>query len=386
VTENGPGAVSTMDFDIIDPAAEVTIVDGTEVNFWDLTNNVRLFRGYVDSFDSEPLMPAGRRIKVGCIGVEAWLDWLKTQTEITITGGPYASVVAEPEQYLRDTIMPTMPGHPLAVVAQGTYGTRFAGLASTNTGAVPLRNGVSAYPLTIAAGASLREAIATMLNNAEAVAGTQVMVPMLATVDFDLTLRFWPDFDSSPWTPGTLFQPDDYTTLTVVDTVAGTTATTSLAYSVEFGDLAHEAVIIGFDAASSGLFNDGTGIRGRQLVVSDTAITTADLARSAASVALGNQSQDVRGTLTIENYTPAVTTVHAGSLVDLTDAPSGATGIYRIYSIGKTINQSGTQNWTVAFGGLPKSAMRLIQHNIHEPAPRPDVDDADRPSGRYTRR
>src|SRR6186997_225679 len=70
LTEEGPGGVSSMEFTIDDPGKAVSIVDGAEVSFWDLTGNVVYFRGTVASWTARPEFGGqGRTITVECDGI-----------------------------------------------------------------------------------------------------------------------------------------------------------------------------------------------------------------------------------------------------------------------------------------------------------------------------
>lgn len=347
VAERGPGAVSSMEFVIEDPSQAVTLAKGQEVQFWDLANTAFLFRGYVDHWTSRPLV-TGRVYNVSATGVEAWLDWLLLTTAFTVNTSFNVSGNIE-------TLTQSIPS-PLVCVREtiGGYGSRGAGIA---TGLGPGATNTSIASGTIAGGTTLRETIRAILALGNQTTSGNGSLNVSTTVDFYLTLRVWANDDANYVN---LTQPDDYTTLTVNDVIGGAIVAEGLQYSVEPDDICHEVYIAGGNAAGSGLFGDGTGIRGRMGYVADAAILTAADATIRAFNFLATESASVRGTFSVTDFTP-VTTVHAGSVLNITDSPTAATGQYRIFGIDKTFNPSGRQNWTVSFGGLPPSGATLIR-------------------------
>jgi hypothetical protein len=375
VHEAGPGAVSTMDFDIWDKTGELTLFDetvggvttaqaNTPVMFVDERIGVINFNGYLDGWSSRPAFATGRIISVSCVGVESWLDWLVTDVEHDLTGISsfscsgllelYLQAIPSPLVSIRNTIGGINSNRVYGGIAAYSHGVEANGPAS----------------VVIPAGTPVRRMIEEIVGayrrpNTSAANGAGVSDSV--SVDFYLDVRVWDQNTNSVLY--VLDQPYDYRTLTVVDTVAGATASTKLEYQVELGDITHEVYVQGGNAAGSGWFGDGSGIRTRQGFVDEPTCLDADTALQIAKNYLAQFAPDVRGTLTIEDFTPVsditvagdTASVHAGSILDLTDAPTGSTGQYLIFSIDKTFNVGGTENWSVAFGGARPSAINLIR-------------------------
>jgi len=176
-------------------------------------------------------------------------------------------------------------------------------------------------------------------------------VGILLTVDWFYGLRLWEDDPT--------LQPDDYTTLTVTDTYASTRNAANLNYAVDFSGINRAASVIGTAGVDYGVIGDGTGIPGRMISINDTTIGSDSFARSRALSALSEDAAFYRGTLVIEQFNP-VTTVHAGSLITVTDAATGLAATHRIMQIGKTFLANGQQTWTVTFGGLPQPRLSRL--------------------------
>lgn len=369
--EAGPGAVSTLDYDFWDPSGTGSLQDDMPVEMIDVANGVPIFRGYVDTYAPSPAFATGRTFRVSCVGVESWLDWLILPVDYTPVVGP----TPLEDEIIR--LVMSLNGPLRAVVgATSTAATPVAYLLNKEsapgaTGGWGLGFGGLFPPATISAGTSLREALRSMISQVgwspwpsmpSRPSGSEIPPAVSVTVDYNLGLRVW----GSQWGPdGSAHAPDDYATLTVADIVGVTKATTSLSYERQSGDIYREVYVAGVDAASSGWFGDGSGIRGKQGIISDSVnITSAALAQEAADQFFRDNGVALRGTLALENVDPAsVAAVRAGSLLNLTDAAIGASGYAPIASITKTFNKTanGSQNWTVAFGGLRPSAARLTR-------------------------
>lgn len=351
VTEAGPGSVSSMTFRIDDPSKLMALAEGQEARFYDFTNSVTEFLGYVDHWSSTPDFGGqGRTYEVTCTGIEAWLDWAILQNDYPRGGG--ASTVSPLDFFeLRGTTPQYWGPFYYGVSATQITGERLAGLGTFS--------GYNTYrtsTITYAAGTTLRGMFDSVSSYTYIIPGDGRYIPInvLATIDFDRQARAWPSADVS----GNLLQPSDYTTLTVTDTAASATNAEDLEYQVEPGDPAHEVYIKG--TGVTGVFTDGTGIRTRQLFLSDASIANADDAQRVANGLLGSVSGSVRGSYWRRDFTPPAG-VHAGSLTTITDDATGATGTYRIYQIRKTYLGSGRKTWYVAFGGNPPSAAALVR-------------------------
>lgn len=357
VTEAGPGAVSSMTFEVDDPFKELGVNAGNEVAYFDLVNDVCLFRGWVDHYDSRPAFGGqGRVFRIECTGLEAILDW---------------SIVAPGASLGQSNRVPGCIG----MLAQQYAPKLKAPSAASGMGSAPwTRNGSFDYPVgnflrTVepilplqwggtSAGGTLRNAVSEVIAlgvwfyNVGGGASTEPF-KALVTVDFYYGLRIWEDDDS--------LQPDDYTTLTVTDTYAGPNRAAGLAAQVDWAGVVRSVMVVGSGGTNYGVFGDGSGIYGPQTLITDSNVTTADLASQRAMAYLAQQSASVRGSFTLEDWTPP-TTVHAGSLVSITDAATSVATTYRISEIRKRFNSSGRQDWTVSFGGLQKaSGARLMR-------------------------
>jgi hypothetical protein len=353
ITEAGPGGVSSIEFTIDDPAREVSIPDGAEIQYWNLTAGVPVFRGFVDSHTATPAFgDQGRRYAVQGVGVEIWLDWLINPGPV-VGGSPGGMEIAP-------AWLAAYLGFPGSVAS--TWPTPAQSSAEAPVGTY-IRQGNDAtslptwFPTALAEGATLREALAQAL--AKAIAddtqlpfGASQVSPMFLTVDFLLRLRQWQDQDGRG--------PTDYATLTVSD--AGPIRPEGLLHRRDPGQIIRAVYVKGFDDASSGWVHDGSGIPGRQAYVADPLITTV-LERDAAgrAVIASSLAGIVRGEFDLTDFTPA-STVHTGSFVTITSAAVGQTAqTYRIMELEKTFNANGRQNWHVTYGSLAPSYVRLTR-------------------------
>lgn len=348
VKDVGIGGVGSIEFELWDPLSLIgTITDGTEILFRDEDLDVINFRGYTDSSGPQPAFATGRKVTVSGASVNAWLDWAKVKPSFT----PVAA------QNLNLAI--SALARSLSAPLNSTTGSSDNGTLTQPVGELTLVvDGSNTIPFLdeqpVIDGASLREGIAMLATAASyhGVGDTNLPATLLVDVDYHLGLRVWPDDIAE--------QPDDYATLTVTDTIGGAVAASALKFDAEYLDLVHEVYVDGGNAAGSGWFGDGTGLRGRQEIITDDTCTTTARALQLAASYFAQHGQATRGTLTLSKYVPTAN-VRAGSLLALTDAPSGATGTWRIYSIDKTFNPGGSEEWSIAFGGPRPSAVNLLR-------------------------
>lgn len=359
--EQGPGGVSSLAFSVNDPSGAIFPADGWPVEYRDVTNGVTLFRGWIDHWNSRPAFGGqGRVLDCQATGVDALLDW-RYVPPLTIPPGSATSCAIA---MLANLYAPELNAPQVA----NLNGTGAIGFPPAS-----VRNGNAAYPIGFLqhpssanavtgvaqswGGGSLRQAIAQLvaLSNYDTGFALLVEVPsVFVAVDANLGLRVW--------CTGAADQPDDYTTLTVVDTAAGALRAENLRYGGDPGDVLRQYTVTGASAAATVTAGDGSGVTGgRYDGVVDSSVTTEAQARTRAGQALAEQSGKVRGTFELNDWAPSATTIHAGSLVAITDAASGATGTYRIYAIKRTFNDSGRQNWAVEFGGRAPSVANLAR-------------------------
>lgn len=362
VTENGPGGVSQLDFVYEDPIGSNGLPQaGADIQFWDRTNNVPLFRGFLNNYAVTPFPAAtGRTIAMSADGIEILLDWRVRSQEtfsprytfstnilaytadvISRLASSYTNLYAS---WGGDTVPPTGTVNGSAGQPVGLLGP-VASTVAIQTYAVYL----FASPPTLSG--SLRDMMRQVVAASDWESANGIRSP--APYDVNITVDFYGRLRA--WAAGQ--QPDDYTTLTVSDTVGGAIAAANFQYEVHPADIIHEVYIQGGNAAGSGWFGDGSGIQGQQAIINDSTITDATRAQNTATAYLVNQAASVRGSFDIETFTPA-TTVHAGGLVTITDTQSGLTAqTFVVGQIRKTFVGNGKHNWTVIFGGLPPSAM-----------------------------
>lgn len=348
IDEQGPGGVSSMSFDIWDQTGAVSIQDGQQVEFWDVVRAAALFAGFVQSWSQSPAFGGqGRIIRVVCVGAEAILDWTLMPEEMTFPAGALPAVAV---QSLVANSSGTVVGLNTAMVFFGGGSTTAHPIsASGTTTQLP-------YAVTVAAGISLREAIATVCApNANTRNGFNIK----ATIDFTYGLRLFIDAPFGGWA-------DDYADLTVTDTLIGTVASSRLEHETNADGIVRGVFIKGADAAGTGFLGDGSGKPGRVAYFSDDTIDTAAKLLDAQQTYLNANVLGTRGSLDLTGYSPT-TNVRPGSLLVLTDAGSGATGSYHIYGIRKTFNVGGTQNWSIAYGGFRPSAVRATRRLIATP-------------------
>lgn len=362
VVEAGPGAVGSMAFTIDDPTGLVSIAGldrGPRVLYVDLVSNAVLHRGVVDTGGSRPAFGGqGRSIPVTSTAVDSLLDD-RIVPPVTFVGGmltwlaiAQATNIAASE--LRAPAFDLGGGSfPPASLTDGNFDWPIGFLQTDDGVGNAQLNGALAW-----SGGSLRACI-------EAIEAQSIYVgssgwlrdrpppAFLVTVDTYLGLRVWRDQAGAA--------PADWTTLTVSDTAGGPLRAANLQYDLAPGDVIRAVYVQGFDATSSLWVADGSGINGRQARIVDSSLTTADAATRAGLAYLAANSGKVRGTFDLEDFTPPASTIHAGGLLSLTDAAAAATGSYRIYSIAKSFNASGRQDWSVSFGGNPPSAMALAR-------------------------
>jgi hypothetical protein len=333
LVEAGPGNASTLTFRIDDPTGSIgPLPDSVAVLYWDNVNDVPLFRGTLNGYTSRPMpAAAGQWLELSCDGGERELERIvpadsfpssiNVQSAIARLGATWTALNA--------TLGTTPEGdraHPVGWLGYG-LGIPF------------LQQAVAV------AGVTVREAIRQVATNglSNPVGAAPYPIVPNVTVDAYAGLRVWD--------PGA--QPDDWTTLTVTDT--GAVVAQGLEYEVTGGDVVREVYVAGVNAAGSGWFADGSGIRGRQAYLADTTSDTAVKAAAIAQAYLATQATKIRGRFDVLDWTPP-TTVHAGGLLNLTNSTIGLAGVvYTIGEISKRFQPSGRQDWSVTFGGQPRS-------------------------------
>lgn len=346
VTEEGPGGVSALDFDIVDPSKAVTLTEGANVEFWDVTNSRPLFAGFVMSWTVKP-EAIGRRFEVRCVGVEAVLDWMVVPA-LTIAAGTRAHAAVQ-----------RIVGNAYGVGVQlRCLVDELSGFYGSQTFPTAALENVSAGTTTIEAvtldGETVREALRKVLDNAlldNSFTESTENVRAVATVDFWRGLRVWLADD----------KPSDYANATVNE--SGSSSSVSvLEHEVDAGGVARQVNVQGGNAAGSGVIGGGSGIPGPIAALSDSSITTAAGKVGAGTAYLSRESSSVRGRLTIHEFAIPTTNVRAGSKVTVTSTPLGlSSATYVISQIRKTFSPGGRQAWAVTYGGLRPSVVRQFR-------------------------
>lgn len=343
VEEEGPGGVSGMSFTLWDPSLEAVVQEAARVEFWDITNNLPVFVGFIQSWDVSGVI--GRFYRIQCIGIEVVLDWQVIPVDITFAAGANT-----PDAIQCLCAVATGIGVSLrsfranSAVTNGTQATPIGAIDPAAIATV----GILANAVTVTAGTTLREGIRQLTDQNIAHSDTLRTVvgsgnPQV-TVDFTYGVRAW------------LSEPSDYADLTIVETV-GSRAAADLKHSVDATGVPHQVWVEGGNAAGSGLVTDGTGEPGPVAVLTDSTITTSADRDAKAFAYLADKQASTRGSVTIEAYSPS-TNIRAGSSVVLTNTAAGLTSAsYVIAGIDKTFVAS-VQTWVVQYGGLRPSFAR----------------------------
>jgi hypothetical protein len=348
VDEQGPGGVSKLSFDLVDPLGVGPVPhDGDEVQYWNNLTNAPVFAGFVSNWATRVLPNSqGRVTAIDCVGYEVLLDWAMILDDLTIPAFTTVRTAAQ----------------TLVAVAEGTRGIRaFASGPGPSSQAFPTSIAVSyqtQYAITIAAGTSLREALSQVITASRAtisafgdsISGAGLKV----TVDFYKGLRICHDLSSvDTWAV-------DYTPLTVADTLAGVLVASALEHETDATQIVRGVFIKGANAAGTGFLGDGSGKPGRIAYLEDPSIDTAAKLLDAQATHLSDLVVSFRGSFDLVDWAPTAG-VRPGSVLTLTDAQANATGTYRIYQLTKRFLKSGRETWTVTYGGLRPSATRLIR-------------------------
>lgn len=357
VNENGPGNISSMSFAIDDPQGAVSISSPLLVTF--KANDGAIpetiyFRGWIDATDNEPDFGGqGRRITVRCSGIEQLLDWAVVPQ--TYSGLP-STLFTKDAAIMAGTFQPllqrigTDAGSAMVVAPWTRSGSFNYPVGNLVRPAEPAWSIFSQTATWSAPGGTLRNAILDLAahsywSNSGTGASDFTGTQFLMTVDWWYGLRIWEDDFG--------LQPDDYTTLVVTDTYAGTNVAENLSWSQDYTSVTRGVYVIGNGNVDYGLISDGTGNVGRTILLTDSAASSDLLARGRARGALGEDAQSTRGTLRLGPFAPA-TTIHAGSLITVNDTAASLNTTFRIMEIEKTFLGDGRQTWIVTFGGLPR--------------------------------
>ena len=343
MTEAGSGTVSSLSFEITDPAAQVTLAVGQFVRFWDITLDVPIFTGWIESFRARRL-GIGRKIRVSCIGIEALLDWMYV---------PAMTIPANTE---------FTAGFQLLVAAAGGIGYAMnvnappGGGISTRDTPVGIGFGIPntfTDTCVIAAG-TLRQALQTWGDSLITLFGPAVSSTQRwgFTVDFYGGLRIWKyQIDAIP---GVGWSDAGTITLSSAGGAAqGFPADTD--YGVDGSGISHSVYVSG-SGGGSGFVSDGSGQIGKTAALTDANSTNVDKRLSIGAGAVGGAFASANGSVVSEGGTslgtPASQRRAAASFLSLRDDQSGITAATRFWitSIDKTWAASGEERWVIKFG------------------------------------
>jgi hypothetical protein len=363
VHEAGPGAVSHLSAQVDDPGAVLSFPEKAPVLWWDQVNDRPLFAGWLTSPTRTVFGGVGRTFAIEAIGVEAALDWLKLGAAVTFAAGGYCH---EAVQATYAQCIP-VPGVALRAfsgsAALGTSGGTQAKPIGLFSLAVDFaRLGVA---VTLAQGTSLREAIRQLyavsdLNQtAPGVPNSPLFTSLAyATVDFYMGLRVWPSFGVAGAPSGPMLTPPaDFTTLTVP--AAGVFPADG-EHAEDFTSTVHQVLVLGGNAAGTGVVTDGSGIPGEVPTINDSTLLTAAARDAAGQAYLADHSPTERGSFRLEAW-PGSANVRPGSLLAYTDTQLGISGTRTVLALDRDINPSGTHELTVEYGGPRPSGAALLR-------------------------
>lgn len=338
VDERAPGQVSSMSFVISDPLNVTSVLEGADVRFVNLTKDVIEFAGWVDTASIAPVA-TGRQITVQCVGIESVLDWMLVPS-LTI---PALTLLPDAAQMIASAAV------AIGVPLQWAQGSSYDATIQVSSGIPILR------ALTIT-NQTLRQALDSL--SAAALDNYPGGFSIFSTVTFYGGL--WYDGPTSGIAP----YPFSPLTQRTVST-AGPVYPANPTHSPLQGDSVRNVYVVGGNAAGTGLFTDGSGVPGRTALVSDSAILTASAAASAASAAMGESGAGVTGSFNLEAFSQVAGRDNALRVTTqyiLTNPQLGLSSTtVRAQVISKTFNDSGTEEWTVAYGNRPRSGAALIR-------------------------
>lgn len=334
----GPGSVSSLEFSIEDPAGVVGIpVSATEVVLYDLAHDHPEFGGFLTTVRvRRHENGTGRWLDCHCDGYEVLLDWVvvpPTTTTLTTLAQAWARACE---------------GSGIRVQYDGVGNCTTSAHVGQVGGLSP--NTGTYGPMT------LREYIYAVWPGQQYPVGDGVLY---VTVDARKNLCVFTD----PFEGVTGVYRQDCTigSISVSDTVAGTTQAEELSYGIELGDVVRQVYVVGSGGTSYGWFYDGTGKPGPSAYINDSTITSASLAYYSAMPYIKSRAGTVRGGLTLSAWSPGSMDVQPGYYVNVSDAVLGLGGSYRVGGVSKQYLPGGLETWTFELGSPRPSAVRMIR-------------------------
>lgn len=354
LTEAGPGQVSSMSFTIEDPNGVISLQAGGFVRFHDITRDLPLFTGFLETF--APEAPGTiRQIAVTCVGIEAVLDWMIVPS-LTIADGTnsFSAIRAAVAAAIGVGVPIKTAGVDAEAYLAGGGNTGDASRqAYPVAGLVPIGSGgnTTVHAVTVTS-QTLRQAIQSILDNNLSNyvgwTGAFAHMPIAATLSVDFYGGLRTTFLYYDGTNGYA----DYPGLTVSS--AGPLYPTATEHTTNAGSAVRQVVVTGGNAAGSGTFTDGTGLPGLVATISDTSLLTRDAAFAAAQAYINANGSSIAGSVTLDGVTNIGSQGaenRAGGQVTVTDTALGISGYKtNIAQIDKTFLPSGSEVWTLTYG------------------------------------
>lgn len=347
LTEGGPGTVSALSFTVEDPKLQLTFAEGQIVRLHNHTHGIPEFLGFIQSWNIKP-DSVNRVIDVIAQGVEAILDWLQIPA-LSLPSG----------MLLSDAVQSAYANS----VGTSGIGLRALSGGGQSSQAQPIDsqwlNGLQ-YAVTLT-NVSLRQGLAAIAAAAVPTDPAFAGYFLETTIDFYGGLRVWTSLNN-------IGGPVDYTTV-------GTGAPdrhADLQFATDAGGAIHNVLVIGGNAAGSGLVTDGSGLPGKTGQTSDPTCLTAAQRQAVGRTYLQDKSLAFRGSVLLEdpNFEAVLVAgsveVHAGGQIQLDDTQAGLVGnVQRITGIEKRLLPAGKAYWTIRFGGNPPRATDQIRRFTH---------------------
>lgn len=336
----GPGGASSLSWVVDDPQKVLGFLPGAEVRFEVFTvAGPPWFRGTLEVIEGSPdFGMQGRTWRLTATGDDALPDWVVTDYALTFTGTYLATDMVQAIIAACSNRGELRAGVD-SILPQGSQELPIGNLGGAANLALP-----ASITVAIAAGTTLRAAV----NQVIAACGVfDLTLGARFTVDTLRGVRLWQVKDP-------LQGPDGDTTVTVGP---ASTPGADNAFRTDATSVVRQAIVRGA-AGVSGRATDGSGRRGRSIVVTDLSLTTAEACQAVAIAALRGTA--IRGSIRVESSTTLDESVMRSKL-GLTDAATGATGTYEVGGADVTFDKLARATVQIAYGGRPASAADLIR-------------------------
>lgn len=337
LTEMAPGQVSSLQFTLTDPNGALTFQAGAVVRYVDVTRDLPLFTGFIESTDIRAL-GIGRELVISCVGLEILLDWMQVDA-FTISATAADAAVQDVVSHAIGV------GYPLNYAA-----------GATCTVATPVSPGsfaLGVFPIAIPAG-SLRQALEALRPAMQLGFGPLSRDRWWFTVDFRGGLRFARQ-SSTTW------NVSDYAGTIAINGLGFARVPADTHYSIDGSGVTRQVKVVGGNAAGTAVISDGSGVPGPTAIINDANSLTADYARTVAAAYFGSNGIALSGTTRTEENIDAGAVgaeVRAGCGVTILDAsvgqftPGFSTIVSLVNQIDKIYWPSDKETWVIHFGGM----------------------------------